>query len=48
MKHETIEEAFDSLATNTKQSDATKSVTITDQIEGELVLQFLMERCIFS
>ena len=35
MKQEANEKAFDNFASNTKQSDATKSVTITDQIEGE-------------
>lgn len=34
MKQETNAKAFDNFATSTKQSDATKSVTITDQIEG--------------
>ncbi|VDO02944.1 unnamed protein product [Rodentolepis nana] len=35
MKQETNAKAFQNFATSTKQSDATKSVTITDQIEAE-------------
>ncbi|KAL5110585.1 hypothetical protein TcWFU_006902 [Taenia crassiceps] len=35
MKHEANEKAFDSFASSTKVSDATKSVTITKQIEAE-------------
>ncbi|EUB62569.1 DnaJ subfamily C member protein [Echinococcus granulosus] len=35
MKHEANEKAFDSFASNAKVSDATKSVTITNQIEAE-------------
>lgn len=37
MKQEANEKAFDNFANTTKQSDATKLVTITDQIEGELL-----------
>lgn len=35
MKQETNAKAFDNFASSTKHSDATKSVTITDQIEGK-------------
>ncbi|KAM7537310.1 hypothetical protein Aperf_G00000076838 [Anoplocephala perfoliata] len=35
MKQETNAKAFDNFASSTKQSDATKSVTITNQIEAE-------------
>ncbi|KAM3184224.1 hypothetical protein ACTXT7_008812 [Hymenolepis weldensis] len=35
MKQETNAKAFDNFASSTKHSDATKSVTITDQIEAE-------------